>query len=318
MQESEARNILGMSSGDNDPKPVFLEMVKAIRTGCEAGGYQREFEAYLTLKDGARHVEGPPAGWLDWLAVYAEEASDRSEEYRTLAAEALAEEGRDPSIFPEHVIMRAEVDFRRDHLGYAPSHINHDRLVGSLSCVDAVRLVEDMIGWPEFADHRDLCNDHLVGADREGVFLEVPQRLRNAALNFGIRWRCGSWKRNGSTTWGNCKLVSKSTAPTWDGAAWLPKWTITLNLGIWLLLSPEQRRRLIHHEMCHADTDHETGKPKTRGHAIEENPETLARFGAMGGTQAFALLVGNTHKETARLVEAAGWDQRGQGLLFMP
>jgi len=56
-------------------------------------------------------------------------------------------------------------------------------------------------------------------------------------------------------------------------------WDIELSLVSWALRTPEQRARLLHHELYHLGFN-DAGGPGTRPHSIEDNDATLGRFGA--------------------------------------
>lgn len=318
----EALDILGLSPPADfaDVRAAWLAAMSDRRGPCDQrlGDYGPELSAYLHLRHGAEGDIKMCPWWLDWVAVYVEEAASHANanNYRRQGEEIVAERGFDPEVWPEYAIAEAAEIVRREELGHAPDYIQHERLKGAPTCEMAAAIVEELVELREFSETRALYHQALIG-DRGLVELMEPgeQRRRAAAL-FGIRWRVSPWTSKGSVVLATCQVLSGKDAALWSAPGKLPKWLLTFNLAAWLVMTELEQRRLLHHEMCHADFDPVKLRPKTRGHAIEENIETLARFGPLGGAQAAALHMGGTHERQGKLVEAAGWDKRGQGLLL--
>ena len=111
----------------------------------------------------------------------------------------------------------------------------------------------------------------------------VPARLM-------IIWRAKPWTSQKREVWGQVKVAEKRHRECYPSRPW---WWMDLSLARWLVLDPakQERRRLIHHELCHLCLDEETGgslglKPAIKPHTVEEFPETTARFGLHGLGQA--------------------------------
>lgn len=134
-----------------------------------------------------------------------------------------------------------------------------------IDALDARAIVESLLEWPEFADVR--------------------------SFPFALTFRKTAGNSAGAVVLGTCRALGARERLTWRGRGPAPFWEITLALDLWLLATPYERRRLIHHEMMHAavevtETDDESGEPTEarpgiRAHPVEEFPTTAARFGAV-------------------------------------
>ena len=131
--------------------------------------------------------------------------------------------------------------------------------------LDVRSIVEKLREWPEFAPIR-----------------KYP---------FALTWRTKAGNSQGAVVLGTCRALGARERLTWRGKGKPPFWEMTFALDLWLLATPYERERLVHHEMMHAaveaeEDDEETGeegeaKPGIHPHPVEEFPITAARFGAI-------------------------------------
>lgn len=131
--------------------------------------------------------------------------------------------------------------------------------------LDVRAIVERLLEWEEFAPVR-----------------KYP---------FALTWKTKASNSQGAMVFGTCRALGSRERLTWRGKGKPPFWEMTFALDLWLLATPYERERLVHHEMMHAavetvETDDETGeeteaRPGINPHPVEEFPTTAARFGAI-------------------------------------
>lgn len=134
-----------------------------------------------------------------------------------------------------------------------------------IDVLDVRSIVEKLREWPEFAPIR-----------------KYP---------FALTWKTKAGNSQGAVVLGTCRALGARERLTWRGKGKAPFWEMTFALDLWLLATPYERERLVHHEMMHAaveceEDDEETGeegeaKPGIHPHPVEEFPITAARFGAI-------------------------------------
>lgn len=148
--------------------------------------------------------------------------------------------------------------------------------------------------------------------------IDIPDTKRD---RLEIVWRVKAGKSMGQVTCATCKPIGKRERQTWQGAGPAPWWRLTLALDVWLLMTTEERWRLLHHELMHATVKkNSSGKitgPTGRGHGIEEHAATLARYGVGEATQAAFVGQVLARKKIVKEVRAYEIDPKtGNGLLF--
>lgn len=206
----------------------------------------------------------------------------------------------DVATWAEHVrsedieITQDALDLAIDKLSPLPAFLPFSRVEGTLPVFP---IIDELLPLQEFVD-RNLPEDSSC---------------------FDVVWRCGSWKSKGQVINGQCKPIGKRELALWPNDN-PPLWRIELNLPYWMLMTDDERKALIHHEMCHAELDLGVeGKPKATGkpHTIQQHIETLGRFGAQTEDEASAIAHAYAHPNTQRLLKQYGFDAKtGQGLLW--
>ena len=174
---------------------------------------------------------------------------------------------------------------------------------------------------------RDLGADYIDGAmlatlpefDVKALMEEAVQLDEHAHLrgrSFQVVFRRCAGKSGGKVMFGKGGANSKRDRAL--GAAWF---RVTLALDVWCLLTLDERRRLVHHEMGHCAVDVDAQghpRPKTVGHDVEEFAATWARYGLAGDEDsARAVAAVASHPETEATCRRYGFDPvTGQGVLF--
>lgn len=136
---------------------------------------------------------------------------------------------------------------------------------------------------------------------------EEFSRIREIRHRIRTVFRLSGWKAKGVMVVGSMAPVPTKEQDLHPNG---PTWELTISLPAWLLMSEDQRDRLIHHELCHA-------LPGDLGaHTIEEHALTLARFGPATAWQAQALAAALKRPTFIAEMRAFDFDERGQGCLF--
>lgn len=137
-------------------------------------------------------------------------------------------------------------------LGRLPGHLRSADLV-SIRDLDVRAILDGLLALDEFR--------HL-----ESRRIELAWKSVHAAT-------CGK------AILGRAAKVSQREIDLWPEAAGpAPWWRITLALDLWLGATPDQRARLVHHELMHCAVD--DAKPVIRRHDVEEFVITARRYGA--------------------------------------
>lgn len=139
-----------------------------------------------------------------------------------------------------------------------------------------------------------------------------------------VVWRKSAGKSAGAVVLGTCKPIGKRERQTYRGEGPSPWWRLTLALDVWILLTTEERWRLVHHELMHAtvkeDAEGAIVGPSGRPHDIEDFAATVARYGL--GSELQARFVAQTMARPKIAEEMRRTWQvdpvTGQGLLFAP
>lgn len=175
---------------------------------------------------------------------------------------------------------------------------------------------------------RDLGRDYWRGediADADEVFdvaeiirrlAKLPEHRHLAGFPVDVVWRRCAGRSCGRIVAGKGGAVGKREREL--GAGWF---RITLALDVWLLLTEQERERLVHHELGHCAVGVDARghpKPETRAHDIEDFAATLARYGLAGDREsAQAAAAAASHPETEATWRRYGFDPVSrQGLLF--
>lgn len=170
----------------------------------------------------------------------------------------------------------------------APKTVTHDRLADVPECQQASDLVAQLLGWEEFAVNRGL----ILGPG-----------------DFNILWKPRSMTGKGTTVHASMSKIPEERRALWPTNP-APGFCLRINLPYWLLCDDVERKRLIHHELCHASRAE--GKAQILPHAIEENLETVMRFGARDASHARLMAIGMGHTRTQKILRT---DPDGQELL---
>lgn len=267
-----------------DAEKQWLEAVRSWVPGSLEGEDLANYQVAMATYLDARQVK-PLAlddrGVPDWLPHYL-----MSQWFR-------ADESRDGA--PE--VGLAMVQDTAAALNAFPAFTASTRLAGILEC-DVHPIIGRLLPLPEFME---AC-------------------LPGDPTRFQIEWRTAPWKSKGQLVFGTCQVIPKRDRALQTGTT-RPFWRITLSLPVWMMLDDQERERLVHHEMGHAELlvseDGLKVTPKVKGHEIEEFAATAGRYGTMGEMQARVIAHAAAHPVTIRMIEAAGWD-KGQALLFAP
>jgi len=190
-------------------------------------------------------------------------------------------------------IQAGSIDVMREWITALPDYMPNERLE-KLPGFDVRSIIDRLLIQPEFKD---------------AGLPEDPRAFR-------ILWRNSKWVSKGAVVFGSLSTVSKKDRNLWK-EGYVPLWTMTLSLPAWPSREEWEKERLVHHEMGHADFDVDAAKAKTKGHDMEENLATIARYGARDKGHACVIAHANAHPRTIELIQAAGWAD-GQGLLFKP
>jgi hypothetical protein len=139
------------------------------------------------------------------------------------------------------------------------------------------------------------------------LLVDCPELENAKGRRYRFTWRVTKWQSKGMPVWGSSKPIPQPQREKFDIAE---SWEVILSLPVWLLLDDDGKNRLLHHELMHAAT-------ASRGHAVEEWPETVARFGLGQKTQALLALAGVAHRSTFERIETWGLLPNGQ-VTFLP
>ena len=132
------------------------------------------------------------------------------------------------------------------------------------------------------------------------LYATCPE-LVGSAGDHRVRWRVKHGSRSGKAVLGTCAVVSAKdrTLAKQEGLT-VYQWEVTLALDAWMVMTPNERQRLVHHELMHCALSEE-GEPKTRGHDVEDFGATLGRFGA-AEWQVRPVALAMQHPETRQAV----------------
>jgi hypothetical protein len=135
-----------------------------------------------------------------------------------------------------------------------------------------------------------------------------------------LLWRKKCPERLGRVVAGTAQLFPKKERDLWNNpnrpAPW---WDVTISIPAWLCMDKMERLRLVHHELSHLYIDVDKRghpKPALMGHDVEENLNTLARFGVFGKQQANFVAIGQRHPSWTGAVREYDIDVNGQASLF--
>lgn len=158
----------------------------------------------------------------------------------------------------------------------------------------------------------------LDGYDVAGIIARVTEQPERAHLH-GYRIDV-TWQRKASTYRGQIVAGKAGPTPRRDRELGAAPFRVTLAFDVWVLLTAEERERLVHHELGHCGvTADAEGRPKFvgRAHDVEDFADTIARHGLSGSGQAQAVAEAIAHPETVRRLREYDLDPvTGQGLLF--
>lgn len=187
-----------------------------------------------------------------------------------------------------------------------PAHLDADELLTFM------RNGEEE-GWDDL-DVRAIAERLIETCDELGHLDSFPLR---------ILWRRTTQVKNDRMILGTAGAVGKSEREKWPATAGAPPfWRMTLSLAAWLVMPARERVRLVHHELMHCGIDADSkgrAKPCTVAHDIEENAQTMARFGLGDRSQALVLAAAKQHPNTERQFREWFIDESsGQAALWPP
>ena len=128
-----------------------------------------------------------------------------------------------------------------------------------------------------------------VAAVIEEALVAFPDLASLRTFQFDWVWRRNTWKSQGATVLGKAKALGKRDRELHPaGEARAPHGRIELALDHWIVMDPEERLRLVHHELLHFKVDGE--RLKVRTHDVEAFIEEVEAHGIT--SEALAHLVG--------------------------
>lgn len=158
----------------------------------------------------------------------------------------------------------------------------------------ALEWVAERLPWSRWLSDAHLCRiaqlksvelRDLQGARSllQETTTKYPERAHLRGVPFEIRWRAGTWNRQGVVVFGRCGPTPKEYRECWTGPLPVPLFRLQLSLAYWILATEKERARLVHHELGHCALDGD--KPVSVPHHIEEFADTLARFGLLSDSE---------------------------------
>ena len=226
-------------------------------------------------------------------------------------------------------------NIREMHADFAAVRDGVDKLVGRLGKIgawSASSWPKEMQSWPGITDADDLYaaleaeglaeDDLNLRPIVEEVIEECDEFNALSGYEGVIRllWRKKCPERLGRVVAGTAQLFPKKERDLWNNpnrpAPW---WDVTISIPAWLCMDKMERIRLVHHELSHIRIDVDKKghpKPALMGHDVEENLNTLARFGVFGKQQANFVAIGQRHPSWTGAVREYDIDVNGQASLF--
>lgn len=284
------------SKADHDDlKRAWLPRVSSYRPDRDYDGVIEDYiqaqEAYRVLSDADLRPEYDQMGhveWLlnhpmptypqDWAPLYLRNALMRGENLRFSHAELTA----------------TDLEVMGEELEALPDYVRGERFE-DVAEFNLGPVIAELIELPELA---------ALGIN------EDPRRFR-------VVWRRTPWVKQGALVLGSCRVLPAKERALWRGEGPVPLWELTFNLPAWCLQDPEERVRLVHHELAHAEFT--SDKPSVRPHALEEHLETVARFGPANRGEAQLVWNAFNHPAMKHYILERGWNPvEGKGLLFGP
>lgn len=152
----------------------------------------------------------------------------------------------------------------------APKWLSDRDLMAASAHIAEEGEIEGFGGLP---DVRDMINHVAEKCEERSHLHDRP---------FQIDWHTMIRKSSGKVTAAKAGPLAPKAADLWRGKGKRPLFHMEICLPLWLLYSPTQRYRLLHHEMGHCGlTQDDAGRPKPYlvPHDLEEFADTLGRFG---------------------------------------
>lgn len=132
-----------------------------------------------------------------------------------------------------------------------------------------------------------------------------PELEKARGRRYRLTWRTTRWTSGGDAVLGSSKPIP---VPQREKFQIAESWEIILSLPVWLLFDETARDRLLHHELMHAAT-------ACRHHAVQEWPETVARYGLADRDQARLTCAGILHPSARERIER--WCVAADGQLLL-
>ena len=179
------------------------------------------------------------------------------------------------------------LDEQDDHEDDGPSVVHIVRIAISKIVEDDVRGTKPMtsaLSRAVVADLLDIEESYLPHAALADItdcdVLPMVDRLVHECTEIDIEttdldrvevvWRKKASESAGMVVLGTCKPVGKREREAWRGEGRAPWWRVTLALDVWLLMTPEERWRLVHHELMHRNRARAPVRQSPDGSSIEE------------------------------------------------
>lgn len=222
-----------------------------------------------------------------------------------------AVEGRGPGTDPAEVEEGSPEDLVRtaaqEALDKGPEYLEKRGFGGALEALAGI-----LADCPRRYWSADLLGD-LEGCDVADIVARVvrlPERSHLSGRTIDVVWR-----RRHATRQGQVVLGKAGPTPRKDRDLGAGDFRVELAFDAWCLLTPEERERLVHHELGHCRVA--DGLPAGHGHDVEEHADTVARYGLARPAHGQLVAEAMAHPTTAKRLREWGFDPAtGQGLLF--
>ncbi len=208
---------------------------------------------------------------------------------------------------PEAAAMIDRIRAALDHAEGIRDEAEPDQPILTAKNMEAVREILDLPAKFYPAASFDVVPELNVIPIVESLY-DACKELIGDARRVTVTWRVKHGTKAGDITMGTCGLVSGKQRDLAEAEGRpVYHWEVTLALDVWILLTPNQRERLMHHELMHCNvkvSDDDSGevKPALRNHEIEEFGATAARYGLLPHQVRVAALA-MSHTPTAQAVQ---------------
>lgn len=281
------------------------EAVELLRDGWQevSDHWRASIRARMTLQKVSLHVavtqlctETPNDGPGNSVAAIMGAAADL---LTTAASELLGLADPTPGVESYEAILRKAVD-------EAP-RVREGHGEGGAALEVMARLLEGLPSYLLEGPWRNIgaLDVQALIEGQTGIFVEL-QHLDHKPIQ--VVWRTLHAEKTGMLVKGTAQANSRRARETWTGLDAAPLWCVTLALDVWLLATPRERARLLHHELMHCDIltdDAGNDSPAIRPHDIEEVDATVGRFGPASARQLALAIRMLRHPDVPQM--AAAW-----------